>query len=174
MTEEFEQTEVVEEVSDVEESHPGPRRGCRTAVALLVVLMLLFSAAVPITRFVIRKSYESKVEEFPKTVCANLSEAGQMEPECNPSLGIIEFVPRTFPLSSPKETVALAMKGLAFEEQTGLSQPTCQQPTLWTYNVAKSSLGWRTEIEFLFCSGLLVERMVYVDGRPVRLPTYDL
>jgi hypothetical protein len=174
MTEEFEQLEEVEEISTVEESRPCPKRGCRTAIALLVVLLLLFSAAVPFTRFVIRKSYEKQVEEFPKIVCANLSEAGQMEPGCDPLLEINMFVPRTFPLGTTKNSVASAMKGLAFKEQTGISQPTCLQPTIWTYDVAKSSLGWHTEVEFLFCSGLLVERMVFVDGKPISLPTYDL
>lgn len=174
MTEEIELLEEDEGVSNLEETQPGPKRGCRTAIALLVILMFLFSAAVPLTRFIIRKSYENNVAEFPKTVCANLSKTGQMKPVCDPSFGIIEFVPKTFPLGTSKASVASAMKGLAFEEQTGLSQPTCQQPTLWTYQVAKSSLGWHTEVIFLFCSGLLVERTTLIDGAPVSLPTYDL
>lgn len=174
MTEEFKLLVEDEEISGLEESQPGPKRGCRIAIALLVILMFMFSAAVPFARFVIRKSYENKVAEFPKTVCANLSKAGQVESGCDPSFGIIEFVPRTFPLGTSKSSVASGMKGLTFEEQTGLSQPTCQQPTLWTYQVAKSSLGWHTEVVFLFCSGLLVERATLIDGAPVSLPTYDL
>ena len=174
MTEDYDGLLIVETFEELEKPEPRGKNGCMTVMALLVALMLLFSAAVPLTRFIIRKSYERQVEEFPQTVCENLTKAGQTELVCDASLGIVEFVPTTLRLGTTKDDVALAMRGLPFEEQSGLSQPACQRPTLWTYSVAKSSLGWKTEIEFLFCSDMLVERIVLVNGAPVSLPTYDL
>ncbi len=174
MTEEFNEIETLDEVKEVEKTSPGPNKGCRTVLALLVALILLFSAAVPLTRFLMRKSFERQVEEFPKLVCENLSQASQSELVCDASLGIVDFVPKTFPLGASKDSVASAMAGVPFEEQTAPSQPNCQQPTLWTYLVASSSLGWKTEVEFLFCSGTVVERTIFINGTPVNLPTYDL
>ena len=174
MTEDYDGLLIVEIYEELEKSEQRGKNGCMTAMALLVALMLVFSAAVPLTRFIIRKNYESEVEEFPKTVCENLTNTGQTELICDASYGIVEFVPSTFPLGTTKDDVASAMTGLPIKEQTGLSQPACQQPTLWTFSVAKSSLGWHTEVEFLFCSDVLVERIVLIDSAPVSLPTYDL
>lgn len=174
MTDDYDGLLIAETYEELEKSEKGGKKGCMTAMAVLVALILLFSATVPLTRFIIRKSYERQVEEFPKTVCENLTNAGQTAMVCDASLGIVEFVPRTFPLGTTKDYIVTTMGSLPFNEQTGLSQPACQQPILWTYSVAESSVGWKTEIEFLFCSGRLVERTVLVNGAPVSLPTFDL
>lgn len=174
MTEEFDVAQTVEEVQEVEEPGPSSKRGCRKAMALLVVLTLLFSAAVPFIYFIARKSYERQVEAFPSEVCKNLSKAGLSTLVCDPLLGIVEFVPKTFSIGEPKSVVSAAMKDFLVQAQTGVSQAGCLQPELWRFSVAKSFLGWQTEVEFLFCSGVLVERTILINGKPVTLPTYDM
>lgn len=174
MTDAYEEVEIVEVIDEVPEHEPVRKMGCRKAIALLLALTLLFSAAVPLVRFLFRKSYERQVEAFPNAVCDNIAEAGLSKIDCQPILGVVEFVPRTFSMGQSKRVVGTAMKNYPVQIQTGVSQPGCQQPELWTYSVAKSFLGWQTEIEFLFCSDLLVERTILLNGRPVALPTYDL
>jgi len=159
---------------EFQEHESGVRKGCMTTMAILLALIIVLSAAVPLTRFIIRRNYDRQVQQFPTVVCDTLSEEALPGLACDPSIGIIEFVPRTFPLGISKDYVANAMKGVPFEEQSALSQPGCQQPTLWTYLIAKSSLGWHTEVEFLFCSDKLVDRNVLLNGVPVRLPTNEV
>ena len=65
------------------------------------------------------------------------------------------------------------LKDHLVEALTGLSQLDCQDPTLLTYSVAKSALQWKTEVEFFFCSDLLIEKVVLLNDAPLSLPSYD-
>jgi hypothetical protein len=175
MTEDFDGVilaETYEDEFNKPEKHGN--KGCMTAVAILLAIILISSAVVPLARFIIRKDYERQVSNFPALVCRNLSDSGLVAQDCDPSLDILKFVPLTFPIYQPKNSIEDAMRGFVRLTQSAVSQPGCKQPELWTYSVASSFIGWKTEVEFFFCSGLLVERRVLVDGAPVGLPTYDL
>jgi hypothetical protein len=69
MTEEFIVVEEFEEVEEVEDSGPRRSKACMTAMAIMLVFILLFSAAVPLARFLFRKNYERQVANFPVIVC---------------------------------------------------------------------------------------------------------
>jgi len=174
MTKEFIVLEEFEEVEEVEDSGPRRRKACITAMAIMLVLILISSAAMPLARFLFRKSYEQEVENFPIIVCEQVSEAGFINKQCDSSLSIVDFVSRTFPVGESTAFVATAMEGFPLQEQTGIDQPGCKQPVLWKFSVAKSFIGWQTEVQFFFCSDFLVERIVLVNGAPLNLPTYDL
>ena len=145
-----------------------------TAMAIMLVLILISSAAMPLARFLFRKNYERQVANFPVIVCEKVSEAGLNNKQCDSSLSIVDFVSRTFPVGESTEFVATALDGFPLQEQTGIDQPGCKQPVLWKFSVAKSFIGWQTEVQFFFCSDFLVERIVLVNGAPLNLPTYDL
>lgn len=174
MTEEFIVLEEFDEVEEVTDSGPRRSKACMTAMAIMLVLILVFSAAVPLARFLFRKNYERQVANFPITVCEQVSEAGLNNKQCDSSLSTIDFVSKTFPIGESKNFVATAMEGFPLQEQTGIDQPGCKQPVLWKYSIAKSFIGWQTEAQFFFCSDFLVERIVLVNGAPLNLPTYDL
>ena len=69
--------------------------------------------------------------------------------------------------------VEVAMAGYQVKTLTGTRQLDCKDPALMTYSVAKSVLNWKTEVEFFFCSDLLIEKVVLLNGAPLRLPAYD-
>lgn len=171
MIEEMDGIEPVEENEEIESGHS---KGCLRAIALLIALILIVSTSVPLIRFLFQKNYENQVQKFPNTVCDQLTKAGSTNLECDSSLAIVEFVPKVFPIGASKDFVGAAMNGFSYQEKTAASQPGCQQPVLWTFSIAESPIGWRTEVEFLFCSNRLVERNILVNGAPVNLPTYGL
>lgn len=170
----IEEVDGIEPVEKNEEIEPGHNKGCLRASVLLIALILLFSTAVPLIRFLFQKNYENQVRKFPDTVCDQLTISGNTNLECDSSLSIVEFVPRVFPIGASKDFVGSAMNGFSNQEKKAASQPGCQQPVLWTFSIAKSPIGWRTEVEFLFCSNKLVERNILVNGAPLSLPTYGL
>lgn len=173
MTEEFNVLDEFEEVEEVEDSGPRRSKTCMTAMAIMLVFVLLFLAAVPLARFLFRKNYERQMANFPVIVCEQVSEAG-LNKQCDSSLSTVDFVSKTFPIGESKNFVTAAMQGFPLQEQTGIDQPGCKKPVLWKYSVAKSFIGWQTEVRFFFCSDFLVERIVLVNGAPLNIPTYDL
>ena len=173
MNEDYDGLLIVETYEDLNKPEPGNKRGCMTVVAVLLAFILVFSASVPLLRFIIRNSYDQKIENFTAAVCGNLSDADFNDTTCDPSLGIAEFVPMVFSIGDSEGRVAVAMKGYNLKKQIAASQPGCLNPSLLTYLIARSFIGWKTEVAFLFCSDLLVERTVLVDGAPIRRPTYD-
>ncbi|MDD2521410.1 MAG: hypothetical protein PHW11_01120 [Anaerolineaceae bacterium] len=175
MSDDFEGVVIVETYEEeFGEADKGSKKGCMTVMAILLAVILVLSAAVPLARFVIRKNYERQVEKFPGIACNNLLISDFYGSACDPTLNIVEFVANTFPIGVPKSHVNFAMVGFDRQELSGVSQVGCVQPELWTYSVARSFLGWKTEIEFFFCSETLIERRILVDGAPVALLTYDL
>jgi len=173
MNEDYDGLLLVETHEDLNKHEPGNKRGCMTVVAAMLAFILVFSASFPLLRFIIRNNYDQQVENFKVSVCENLSDAGFNDMTCDPSLGIAEFVPKVFSIGDSEGRVAAVMKGYSLKKQIAASQPGCLNPSLLTYLVAKSFIGWKTEVAFLFCSDLLVERTVLVDGAPIRRPTYD-
>lgn len=175
MSDDFEGIVIVETYEEeFQKTEKGGGKGCVTVMAILLVLILVLSAAVPLARFIIRKNYEHQVEKFPKIACDNLSAIDFYATTCDPTLDIVEFVARTFPIGAPKSNINIAMIGFTQQQQSGLSQPGCQQPEMRTYLVASSFIGWKTEVEFFFCSESLMGRRVLVDGAPLTPPMYDL
>ena len=175
MNDDFEGAVIVETYEEeFHDTESGTKKGCITAMAILLAIILVLSAAFPLARFIIRKDYERQVESFPGIACENLVVTAFSTVACDPSLHLTEFVDKTFPIGIRKSLVNIALSGFAKQRQSGENQPGCQQPELWTYLIASSFIGWKTEIAFLFCSETLVERIVLVDGAPVSLPTYDL
>lgn len=173
MNEDYDGLLLVETHEDLNKHEPGNKKGCMTVVAALLAFILVFSASFPLLRFIIRNNYDQQVENFKVSVCENLSDAGFNDMTCDLSLGIAEFVPKVFSIGHSEGRIAAAMKGYNLKKQIAVSQPGCLNPSLLTYLVAKSFIGWKTEVAFLFCSDLLVERTVLVDGAPIRRPTYD-
>lgn len=175
MNDDFEGAVIVDTFEEeFQDTEAEAKKGCITAMAILLAIILVVSAAFPLARFIIRKNYENQVENFPGIACENLLISDFYATACDPSLHIIEFVDKTFPIGAPKSHIKSALTGFAELQQSGENQPGCQQPELWTYMIASSFIGWKTEVVFLFCSETLVDRMVLVDGAPVSLPTYDL
>jgi len=175
MTDDFEGVVIVE--SYEEEFHgsdPGRNKGCLRVAAFLMAFIIILTAAVPLTFFLTRRSYQLQIERFPDKVCENFSAAGFYDLPCDPSQSLNEFVNRSFPIGTPRSIVDAAMQGFQFREQTGISQPACAKPDLLTYSVAKTFTGWILELELLFCSDALIKRTLLVNGSPISLPTYDL
>ncbi len=175
MSDDFEGIVIVEtHEEEYQETEKGGNKGCMKILAILLVSILILSSAFPLARFIIRKDYERQVEKFPDIVCDNLSVSDNFSTLCDPTLSLVEFVAKAFPIGVPKSHISIAMKGFSQQQESWLSQPGCLQPEIWTYLVASSFIGWKTEVEFLFCSETLMGRQVLVDGSPLALPTYDL
>lgn len=169
----IEDIDVIEEIDELDQPKPTGKKACMTIVTILVALTLVLTAAVPLAQFLIRRDFERQVNSFPVVVCENITEAGIFIQRCDSSLPLGEFVATTFPTGVSMRFVEAAMAGIQVEALTGLSQLDCQDPTLLTYSVAKSALQWKTEVEFFFCSDLLIEKVVLLNDAPLSLPSYD-
>jgi hypothetical protein len=169
----IEDFDVIEEIDELDQPKPTGKKACMTIVTILVALTLVLTAAVPLAQFLIRRDFERQVNSFPVAVCENLAKASIFNQDCDSTLPVGEFVAKTFPGGVSMRFVEAAMAGYQVETLTGISQLDCQDPAMLTYSVAKSVLNWKTEVEFLFCSGLLIEKVVLLNGAPLRLPAYD-
>lgn len=169
----IEDFDVIEEIDELDQPKPTGKKACMTIVTILVALTLVLTAAVPLAQFLIRRDFERQVNSFPVAVCENLAKASIFNQDCDSTLPVGEFVAKTFPAGVSMRFVEAAMAGYQVETLTGISQLDCQDPAMLTYSVAKSVLNWKTEVEFLFCSGLLIEKVVLLNGAPLSLPAYD-
>jgi hypothetical protein len=169
----IEDFDVIEEIDELDQPKPTGKKACMTIVTILVALTLVLTAAVPLAQFLIRRDFERQVNSFPVAVCENLAKASIFNQDCDSTLPVGEFVAKTFPGGVSMRFVEAAMAGYQVETLTGISQLDCQDPAMLTYSVAKSVLNWKTEVEFFFCSDLLIEKVVLLNGAPLRLPAYD-
>ena len=169
----IEDFDVIEEIDELDQPKPTEKKACMTIVTILVALTLVLTAAVPLAQFLIRRDFERQVNSFPVAVCENLAKASIFNQDCDSTLPVGEFVAKTFPGGVSMRFVEAAMAGYQVETLTGISQLDCQDPAMLTYSVAKSVLNWKTEVEFFFCSDLLIEKVVLLNGAPLRLPAYD-
>ena len=169
----IEDFDLIEEIDELDQPEPTGKKACMTIVTILVALTLVLTAAVPLAQFLIRRDFERQVNSFPVAVCENLAKASIFNQDCDSTLPVGEFVAKTFPGGVSMRFVEAAMAGYQVETLTGISQLDCQDPAMLTYSVAKSVLNWKTEVEFFFCSDLLIEKVVLLNGAPLRLPAYD-
>ena len=169
----IEDFDVIEEIDELDQPKPTGKKACMTIVTILVALTLVLTAAVPLAQFLIRRDFERQVNSFPVAVCENLAKASLLNQDCDSSLPVGEFVAKVFPAGVSMQFVEVAMAGYQVKTLTGTRQLDCKDPALMTYSVAKSVLNWKTEVEFFFCSDLLIEKVVLLNGAPLRLPAYD-